>query len=34
MAGGSVMVVTPELRAQILGLYLTDQWRIGTCCLS
>ena len=24
------MVVTPELRAQILRLYLADQWRIGT----
>jgi transposase len=23
------MVVTPELRTQILGLYLADQWRIG-----
>ena len=24
------MVVTPELRAQILRLYLANQWRIGT----
>ena len=24
------MVVTPELRAQILRLYLADQWRVGT----
>ena len=24
------MVVTPELRAQILRLYLADRWRIGT----
>ena len=24
------MVVTPKLRAQILRLYLADQWRIGT----
>jgi transposase len=24
------MVVTPELRTQILRLYLADQWRIGT----
>jgi hypothetical protein len=29
-AGGCVMVVTPELRAQILRLYLADQWRVGT----
>ena len=24
------MVITPELRAQILRLYLADQWRVGT----
>ena len=24
------MVVTPELRAQILRLYLAEHWRVGT----
>ncbi len=29
-AVGGVMVVTPELRAQILRLYLAEHWRVGT----
>jgi hypothetical protein len=29
-AGGGVIVVTPELRAQILRLYLAEHWRVGT----